>query len=86
LDYWPTSALVLENPSAEMAVAYRRKTTHERMSRSKLTRISRNRTPFGKNTGNFYRQTFFAAADMAFLPSFMEFRDHLAIFQAIVSC
>jgi hypothetical protein len=39
-----------------------------------------------KNTGNFYRQIFLAAADMPFLPSFIEFRDHLAIFQALVSC
>jgi len=57
-----------------------------RLGRSELTQISRNACPSAKNTGNFYRQVFFAAADMSFLPSFIEFRDHLAIFQALVSC
>ena len=36
------------------------------------------------NTDCFYRQTFFAANDMLFLPSFIELRDHLAIFKVIV--
>jgi hypothetical protein len=57
-----------------------------RLSRSKLTQISRNACHSAKSTGNFYRQIFFAAAEMPFLPCFIEFRDHLAIFQAIASC
>jgi hypothetical protein len=57
-----------------------------RLGRSELTQISRTACPSAKNTGNFYRQIFFTAADMSFLPSFIEFRDYLAIFQAIVFC
>ena len=54
-----------------------------RLSHNKLAKTSRNRLSSGTNTENLYRQIFLAAADMLFLPSSIEFRDHVAIFQVI---
>jgi hypothetical protein len=66
-----------------MASHYRRKTAPEpQYSHADLTQ----RLSFGKKHGQFYRQIFFAAADMSFLPSFIECGERLAIFQALVSC
>ncbi len=67
-----------------MSVAYRYKTTtkHDRTTDSRKAHSTAQ--PFAADSDYYYGEVFLVVADLSYLPAFIDFHDHLAIFQVIV--